>query len=280
MSGNADEKGFWSGPSGRSWIEEQEVQDRFLSEMNEVVLGRAGVSAGEAVLDIGCGTGALSVDAARVVGPDGHVLATDIAAPLLQRAAERLSEFPQARTMEADAQMADWPEAAFDHAISRLGVMFFSDPPRAFANIARALRPGGRMTFASWAPARVNPFWSDTSRLAAEVVGYPPKVRQDTPGPMGLADVELTTSRLREGGLSEVSVEPVDIRLRFDAGAERFPDLALKIGPAARVARYFEASDAQIEDIRQAIASWASQYESGGVLHIPAVINVIEATRP
>jgi SAM-dependent methyltransferase len=232
------------------------------------------------VLDIGCGTGALSVDAARAVGPDGRVLATDIAAPLLARAAERLAAFRQAQTMEADAQHADWPGAKFDHAISRLGVMFFSDPPHAFANIARALRSGGRMTFASWAPARVNPFWSDTSRLAAEVVGHPPKILQDTPGPMGLADVDLTTTRLREAGLSGVSVEPVDIRLLFDEGANRFPDLALKIGPAARVARYSEASESQMDEIRQAIATWASQFEVGGVLRIPAVINLIEATRP
>ena len=281
MSGNADEKTYWSGPSGRKWIEAEAVQDRFLSEINEVVLARSRLAAGEAVVDIGCGTGALSVDAARVVGEAGRVLATDIAEPLLARAGERLRGFAQARTMPADAQVADWPAPSFDHAISRLGVMFFSDPPRAFANIARALRSGGRMTFASWAPARANPYWSDTARIAAGHLGRPPKISQDAPGPMGLADAQLARARLLKAGLLDVSVEPIDIHLPFDGTARDFAgDVALAIGPAARVIRYFDATPDQVAAIRDDIEAWARDFEEGGTIRIPAVINLIEARRP
>lgn len=282
MSGitNSDEKAFWSGPSGQDWVACQVQQDRLLSEVKETVLARAGLNEGDAVLDIGCGTGDLSVSAATVVGPGGRVLATDIAEPLLKRAGERLAQFPQARTMLGDAQIADWPAQPFDHAISRFGVMFFADPPVAFANIARALHPGAKITFASWAPARENPYWSDPARIAARQLGQPPKVSQDTPGPMGLADRDLTAERFRQAGLAGVNVEAVSVGMPFDGEAEAFSDLALRIGPAARVVRLFDASPEQIAEVRREIIDWARQYENGGTISIPAVINLIEARRP
>lgn len=277
---NADQQAFWSGPSGQQWLDEQSRQDAFLRNINRVVLDRAALKTGDAVLDIGCGTGDLSVDAAKVVGETGRVLATDISEPLLARAAERLSAFPQASTLLADGQTADWPKPPFDHAISRIGVMFFNDPPRAFANIARALRSGGCMTFAAWAPAAVNPYWSEPQKIAVRRFGQPPKVAPNTPGPMGLADRALTIERFHEAGIEDVAVEPVNLSLTFDHGALALADLMLRIGPAARVARLFDATEAESEALRDDLAQWLSTYDDGGIVRLPAVINLIEARRP
>ncbi|MEM9971206.1 MAG: methyltransferase domain-containing protein, partial [Pseudomonadota bacterium] len=115
---NAAEKEVWSGQRGQSWIDYEVEQDSLLSGAGEVVLAEAAPSVGARVLDIGCGTGALTLLMAEAVGREGHVLATDISEPLLTRAAERAASLEQVSTHLGDAQVTEWPEAGFDFAVS------------------------------------------------------------------------------------------------------------------------------------------------------------------
>ncbi|RZW12704.1 MAG: methyltransferase domain-containing protein [Rhodobacteraceae bacterium] len=274
---NTEEQEFWSGPSGQSWITYEARQDRLLSGALDAVMDRAGLGPGDRVLDIGCGAGALSVAAAETVGDKGKVLASDISAPLLDRAAERLEGFPHAGTLLADAQVAAWPETGFSHAVSRFGVMFFADPPEAFANIARALQDDGRMVFGAWAPAADNVYWRDPPRIAAARLGAPPKGQPNAPGPMGLADRDWSLDQLRLAGLKDVGCETVEITLPIDGTAEDAADLALVIGPASRVVRLFEATDDDIAAIRRDLVTEFQQYRSGDAIHIPALVHIYTA---
>lgn len=274
---NSEEREFWSGPSGQSWITFEGQQDRLLSGVSDAVLAHANLAFGERILDIGCGTGALSVAAADLVGEAGHVLATDISKPMLSRAAERLAPFPQARTLFADVQTVDWQTPSFDGAISRFGVMFFADPPAAFANIAAALRPGARMTFAAWAPVAENPYWRDPPRIAADRLGPVPKSTPNSPGPMGLADRDWSLAQFRSAGLEDVECLTVDVPLAVDGSPTDAADLALVIGPAARVVRLHEATPGDRMAIRDAIAEEFSCYREGDRVQIPATILIYTA---
>lgn len=276
---NTDEQEFWSGPSGQSWVTHEAAQDRLLSEAADVVISRAGLAPGMRVLDIGCGTGALSVAAAERVGEDGRVLATDISAPMLDRAAERLRPYPHATTLLADAQTEDWPETGFDIAISRFGVMFFEDPAAAFANVARALRPGGRMVFAAWGPTARNLYWRDVPRVAIDRLGEPPKTPPNTPGPMGLADAAWSVGQFRNAGLTDVDCEEVEVGLPVNGTAAEAADLALRIGPAARVVRLFEATPGDVAAIRESIAGVLEPLHEGGVVRIPALLHLYTARK-
>ncbi len=275
---NDDQREFWSGPSGQSWVTFETTQDAILSAVAELVIERANLRRGNRVLDIGCGTGAVSVLAAQAVGDTGHVLASDISRPLLTRAGERLGPYPQATTLLGDAATLDWPETRFDVAVSRFGVMFFADPPSAFANIARALRPGGRVVFAAWAPAKVNPYWSCPAKRAHDRLGQPPRTPQDAPGPMGLADLDLAVSRLKAGGLSEVAGQVVDLSLRLPGGAVAAADLVTKLGPASRALTHFNAGEEDRRAIAAEIAQDFAAYDKGDVVAIPAKINLLTAT--
>ena len=277
---NADQVEFWSGPSGQNWVTHEAGQDHLLQSVADLVLARAGLNEGDRVVDIGCGTGALSLGCAAAVGVRGHVLATDISTPMLARAAERLAPFPQAETRNADAQVADWPGEAFDHAVSRFGVMFFADPPTAFANIARGLKSGGRMTFAAWAPASDNPFWELPQRIASGILGKPPRVEPNTPGPMGLADRDLTVQRFEAAGLSDVICTPEAVDLVFDHGAAELARLMTKVGPGARIINLFEASEVQVAQVADNIAVALASYDHGGQVRLPAMINLIEVRVP
>src|SRR3954449_8892078 len=110
-----------------------------------------GISPGDEVVDIGCGTGLTTREAARAAAP-GRVVGVDVSESMLERArqvtvAERLDNV---RYELGDAQVHRFDRAGFDVAISRFGTMFFSDPAAAFANIAAALRPGARLVLLVW----------------------------------------------------------------------------------------------------------------------------------
>jgi SAM-dependent methyltransferase len=278
---NASERDFWSGPSGRSWITYEDEQDTFLHEAATCVLHEATPGRGDRILDIGCGTGALSILAAGAVGPEGRVLATDISEPLLGRTARRAADLPQVSTHLADAQTTDWPETGFDFAISRFGVMFFADPPAAFANIARALKPGGRMVFAAWAPAADNPYWSIPPRRAGERLGFPPRTEPDTPGPMGLSTLPLAIDRLRAGGLTDVEGRAVTLSLRHPGGIKAAADLSVRVGAGRRVINVMGGTEEDEAAIRAAIESdYASFAAPDGTAAIPATINLLTARVP
>ena len=114
---------------------------------------RAAVNAGprDRVLDIGCGAGQTTRDAARLA-VQGSVIGVDVSAEMLEVARGRSSEqgLRNVRFEQGDAQVQAFPADHFDLCISRFGVMFFADPAAAFVNIARAMRPGGRLVWMVW----------------------------------------------------------------------------------------------------------------------------------
>ncbi|KAA9152988.1 methyltransferase domain-containing protein [Amycolatopsis acidicola] len=105
------------------------------------------IAAGDAVLDVGCGTGVSTREAARFAA---SVLGADLSEVMLEHARQQSADLPNVRYLRADAQVHPFPEAGFDVVISRFGVMFFADPVAAFRNLARALRPGGRLAILVW----------------------------------------------------------------------------------------------------------------------------------
>src|SRR5687767_9978445 len=142
---NVEEREYWDGTGGEHWATEADRYDfinrRFAERIGEALAPRPG----ERVLDVGCGNGALSLTIAPLVQPGGSVCGLDLSGPMLAVARRRAEEavLDNAAFEQGDAQVHALPEAAFDAAVSRFGVMFFEDPVAAFANIGRALRPGG-----------------------------------------------------------------------------------------------------------------------------------------
>jgi SAM-dependent methyltransferase len=280
QSANAKEAEAWSGPMGQSWVASQQELDTIMADVAVAVMAAAAPQPGARVMDIGCGSGAVSLLAADAVGRDGHVLATDISEPLLSLAASRGRDLPQMATHLADAETADWPSTGFDLAISRFGVMFFANPAAAFANIARALKPGGRMVFAAWAPPADNPFWSIPVRHAVARLGQPPRVEPNMPGPMGLCDLDLACDRLRQAGLHDVTGTDVSVHLRHPGGSAGFADLCVRIGAARRALNHFQGTPDDAKAIAAAIATDFAAFDTSSGAAIPARINLLTARAP
>ncbi|WP_425260638.1 class I SAM-dependent methyltransferase [Rubrivivax sp. RP6-9] len=116
------------------------------------LLTLAAPAAGEAVLDIACGTGVVATAAAEAVGPAGHVLGVDLADAMVQAARLRSRQLRQAQTRfeRMDAEQLALPDAGFDLALCALGLMYLPDPGAALRELRRVLRPGGRAVLAVW----------------------------------------------------------------------------------------------------------------------------------
>ena len=149
-SAAADQRRYWNTVAGPRRVQNHEFIERRNSAVDQLLLACAAPAQSEAVLEVGCGTGATLFHLAAAVGPPGRVVGVDISQPMLEFARRRIAERGVANVslVLADAQTYAFEPVSFDLAVSRFGVMFFADPVAAFANLYAALRPGGRLCFA------------------------------------------------------------------------------------------------------------------------------------
>lgn len=154
---NAEQLSSWDGVTGAYWARRAERFDEGVAGYQPHLLDAAEIDTTTRVLDIGCGSGQVTRDAGRRA-ISGTALGVDLAAHLIDLA-RQVTEREGLRNVtfrQADAQVHAFPEQHFDIAISRSGAMFFGDPPIAFRNIARAIRPQGRIVLLSWQPMERN----------------------------------------------------------------------------------------------------------------------------
>jgi SAM-dependent methyltransferase len=233
---NADQAAYWRGAAGQRWVDRQETLDAVLAPILQILLDRAAVSAGERVIDVGCGCGASAIAFARKVGLTGHVTGIDISAPMLARARERVGSALTLDLVLADATVHAFEPHRADLLASRFGVMFFADPVLSFRNMRKALRPGGRVAFACWREPARNPWMILPLQEAYKFVPKLPESGPEVPGPFALAHEERVRRILKEAGYASISMEAVDLLL--DVGIGQGLDTAVKaavdVGPARR----------------------------------------------
>ena len=178
--------------------------------LHQEVLRRAwGVQPHDHVLDIGCGSGQTTREAARLARA-GSALGVDISASAIERARE-LARAQGVRNItfeRADAQVHPFPQKRFDLAISRFGTMFFSNPVAAFGNAGRALRPAGRLVMMVWQDRERNE-WDVAIRQSLAGPGGSAAAASGGPDPFSLADPPAVTGMLGAAGFADVTFTDV-----------------------------------------------------------------------
>lgn len=203
--GNTGQLGAWDGAQGAFWAAEADRFDRVVARYDAPFLAAAALRADDRVLDVGCGTGRTTRDAARRAG---SALGVDLSAAMLEVARRRAADegLANVRFEQADAQVADFPPAGSDVAISRTGAMFFADPVAALANVGRALVPGGRLVLLVWQAPEANEWITEIT--AALAVGRPlPVPPPGAPGPFSMAEPARIREVLTGAGHRQVEVE-------------------------------------------------------------------------
>ena len=210
----------WDGPEGAQWSELAEGFERASTEHRAVLLRAAALASGEAVLDLGCGNGALTLQAGAAVAP-GRVVGIDLSSAMLAngRARAAAAGLSNVSFVHADAQVHAFEPASFDVVVSNAGAMFFDDRDAAFTNLRTALRPGGRIVLVAWQVLENNE-WLNELRRALAMGRKLPSPPVGMPGPFGLADPNSTRNLLDRTGYSDIRIEDVRPPMRLGDDVE------------------------------------------------------------
>lgn len=275
MGANESQEEYWTSPAGLKWIEHEDALDTAMAGMLDVMLDAATIDKSDRVLDIGCGTGASTIGAARRA-TEGRALGVDISKPLLDRAATRARGEGAANVtfLLADAQTHRFAEEEFGVLVSRLGMSFFSDTVAALGNLATAMQRGGRMAFVCWASVGRNP-WFYVPKLAAEArLGTMPAGDPRAPGPTAFQEIDHVTSLMSQAGLEDIAGTAVELWLTPPDGARGAARAAGRVGPAARIIKAFGGAERDAEAIEDDVAKAFEQFLHRDQVHVPAVINL------
>lgn len=231
--GPEDQAALWNGPAGHAWVHAQAILDRMFAPFEPMLVEACLAAGGGRVLDVGCGTGAVALAAARALGTAARCTGVDVSAPMIALARQRAAaESAPVTFVEADAARHPFAPGIFDAIVSRFGVMFFDDPAEAFAHLRSAARPGARLRCVAWREAADNPFMTAAERAAAPLLPGPALRRAGGPGQFAFADPSRVRAMLAAAGWRDIGIVPVDVACTF--AAADLPAYLARMGPLAR----------------------------------------------
>lgn len=272
---NARQAEAWNGWEGVHWARNRARYNAIVGAFNDDLFRVAAIAAGDHVLDVGCGTGHVTLLAARRAG-HGHVVGIDLSAPMLERARADAAaqDLTTVRFIQGDAQVHPFPDAGFDVAISRGGVMFFEDAVAAFGNIRRGLRPGGRLAFLG--PQGGGPD-SDYARATAALK---PLMRAPSPASRGMGSL-VDPARIRQvleaAGFDRIRVEPVTAPMDYGRDAADAAEFILGQGPVRTNLAGLDPG--VVERTRERLTEGLEAYETPEGVRITGAVWLVDATR-
>jgi ubiquinone/menaquinone biosynthesis C-methylase UbiE len=262
-----------------SWEQHADYVDARGALVTEEMLELAAPQPGERVLELACGPGGLGIAAAERVAPDGEVVLSDVAAEMTAIAARRVdaSGLDNVTTLELDLERIDQPDGSYDLVLCREGLMFAPDPGRAVREIARVLRPGGRVAIAVWGPRERNPWLGLVLDSVSAQLGKPVPP-PGVPGPFSLADADELAGLLDAAGLVEVAVRDLPVPMRVGSFDEWWARTSALAGPLATILSSLPEPAARA--LRARAHEAVRPYETSAGLQFPGVTLLATARRP
>jgi SAM-dependent methyltransferase len=256
----------WNGVAA-AWNEYSELIDSSAGIVSERLVEMAGIKAGDRVLDVAAGYGEPSLTAARKVGAEGTVVATDISAEMLEFGRQRAAAngVESIEFMQSDAISLDFPAESFDAAVSRWGIIFEPDGEGAAAHVRGFLKPGSKFAISSWGPPERVPFLGVAMKTAMEKLDVP-RPPPGTPGPLSRPTPEAIGGLLEGGGFSGVEVEELEVTFELESPEEYTEfTLAMAAPIKAMLAPHPEEVQRETRDAITEAAREASSGENGQV---------------
>jgi SAM-dependent methyltransferase len=251
------------------WKKWRALFERHSQFVSDRMVELADIRPGHRVLDVSTGPGEPALTAARRVGPGGRILGTDLSPAMLAIARDRAAAagMTNVQFREMDSEALEFPEAGFDAALCRFGLMFLPDPGAAARRIRKALRPGGRFVAATWSVPPKVPMLSLAMATIQKQLHVPPPP-PDVPSPFSLSDPEAMKRLLTRAGFEDARHETFTMVADF-ASADEYTRFLRDIAAPVRAVLAKQPADAQ-ETVWQAIREAANAYASpDGTVRMP-----------
>src|SRR5438270_5257389 len=264
--GYMPQSGLWSSSEiAEHWQQDVERRRLDFTEATQRMLEAAGLGPGNHILDIAAGTGDQSLLAARRVGPDGSVLATDISAEMLN-ITERVAKLEGLTTITTrvmDAEQLDLEDNAFDSVICRLGLMLIPNLQQALREVRRVLKPSGKLAALVWSAPEHNPLFA---LPLAIVSNYARGAPSHLPNPLALSDPTIFEGEFTEAGFSEVSTRALPFQSHYASLDAFLHSTASRLTAGVMGQLSLHAQQHLVGEVRQAL----SQFEGPHGLVAPA----------
>lgn len=260
-----------------------EKWDRFFDEqmafLNHRLVADARLRSGMQVLDLGSGTGYPALLGAQIVGQSGSVIGLDLAEQMLTVARRKATALGLANSTFRTGDVTALPFEAnsFDAVTSRFCLMFLPEIPKAAAEIARVLRPGGWVAAAVWAAPDKNPYLMTPITVIKQFLDLP-QPDPTAPGIFRLAKPGDLAGMLQQAGFTNLSEEEFVADVRFASGEEYYASLTDIAAPIQNLLA--KLSDQQKIDARGRIIASADQYRQSDGIALPIAVRMVSARKP
>jgi SAM-dependent methyltransferase len=217
---NHEQAEHWNrGDEVGHWITHQARYDTMLEPFAAMLFDKAAIGTGDRVLDVGCGCGATTLEAAHFA-TEGEAVGIDLSVSMLAhaKADARSARLRNVSFVEGDAQLHPFEPDQFDAVISRFGLMFFADPIAAFTNLHHATKSGGQLVFVCWQPMATNQWLLVPGAALAEHVPLPDLGSPHAPGMFALSDPDRVRDILTDAGWREIDVTAAHTSMLLGGG--------------------------------------------------------------
>lgn len=249
--------------AAEAWYRWSPTLKQWLSNATDKMLEMAGISTGQRVLDVAAGAGEQSITAAKKVGEEGLVLATDISSNILEFAQQLAKQagLNNIQTQVMDGENLTIPDATFDAVISRVGLIYFPDQQKALREMLRVLKPGGKIAAIVYSTPEKNKFFSIPVSIIRNRANLPPPL-PGQPGPFSLGAEGIIEEAFTQAGFRNVKSVLVDSPLIMTSAKDcvRFE----KESFGALHQMLSGLSDSEKQSVWEEIEKELKKFETGG----------------
>jgi len=269
----------WTAARGEKWRAQSAGMEAMLTPVDEPLIRALNLDAPCSIAEIGCGGGRTTLEILRRASAGSVVHGFDISPFLVELARSRKPSDERAIAFEiADMATATLPQEPYDRLLSRFGIMFFDDPPAAFANLVRWLAPGGRFAFAVWGPPAENPWMTSVRQVVAEIIDLPP-LDPEAPGPFRYGEADRLLTLLDRAGYGDLHVSDWRGVLPIGGGlpAAEAADFALA-SFSSFGELLAEAGNEALHDAHQLLTACFFRHQQDGAVQMDACVHIVTGT--
>jgi SAM-dependent methyltransferase len=270
----------WAGSRGEKWRGQVQGMEATLAPIDEPLISALHLDRPSTIADVGCGGGGTSLEIRRRAPAGSVVHGYDISPALIEVARSRIRSDDDTISFDiANVATAPAPKRPYDRLISRFAIMFYDDPPAAFANLAKWLAPGGRFAFAVWDRPANNPWFSIVRNVVAEIIEMPP-LDPEAPGPFRYGEADTLLGLLDRAGFGDLAVHDWRAALAVGGGLSAAEAATFSLASFSSFGELLaKAGEDAFDRARQALTTRFSTFERNGIVRLNTSVHVFTGSR-